>query len=713
MLLSNIYKSNFDMHKIKCVDTNVVNEMINSNETQSLLININSKWKHSYLLKPSTNANGHNKIKMLQNYIVNKNDEFTSYIINLTKAPIFPIMVKQKHNFINELSKHIELGGEIFMFISLRKVGEFDNWWKYSPEQYHSFLVGVNNPSKISYIRNLQNRLLLLLNRISSIKTNQPYNEDIENKIINENSCYFRIICISSVPNIEDLLYSTFNQYEFMNCFSINKVDNQKILNKILLNPNRVKSKNIINSYKIRHLLTNQDNYEHNNSKQEINDVNKVVVLPQKDRNKTTVRESSEINIIEALYRTNAVSKSVKNIEILEHVSGVNLNRITLTIPDKTNFTDIQKKCKDISAFIGKDIDIIKGDKPNTISFLVAKSSREIVYLGDMINQEDFVKFKNENHLPFICGVDIYDNNIYKCLTNAPHLLIAGSTNSGKSVFLNSLLTTLIVTKKHTDVNLILIDPKRVEFNIYEGIPHVKKIVTDNNEALNVLKELVKEMDRRYELLQKYKFKDVKTFNKNNQNKMPYIVCAIDEYNDLKTNNNEIEKYIELIGQKSRASGIHLIICTQRPDRNVMSGVIKTNLPSRISFKLEGSEYITVFGKGIPYNLLGYGDGVVKYTGQSHEFIRFQSPIISTDNEEESKVYEELRNIRNEDNTYFDNLNKMKEIIISTGETRTKQLQRMMEIRNNDIIKLRRQLVEEGFLIKDGRKYKINNSDTL
>src|SRR5690606_2267807 len=163
-----------------------------------------------------------------------------------------------------------------------------------------------------------------------------------------------------------------------------------------------------------------------------------------------------------------------------------------------------------------------------------------------------------------------------------------------------------------------------------------------------------------------------------------------------------------------RASGIHMIICTQTPNKDVIGNTIKTNLPSRISLKLDNNnEYRTVFGTGIPYkNLLGFGDGVVKYVGQVEEFIRFQAPVITLDEVEEEKTYDLIREAfegskvkvhESVEQRQIEPIDALRDIIIEKGETRVKELQQLMGISINKVNEMMKELLEEGFLIKIGR----------
>lgn len=207
---------------------------------------------------------------------------------------------------------------------------------------------------------------------------------------------------------------------------------------------------------------------------------------------------------------------------------------------------------------------------------------------------------------------------------------------------------------------------------------------------------------------------------------MPYKVCIIDEYADLKTLFPEVEDFIGRLGQKARAAGIHLIIATQRPDSKVISGRIKSVIPNAISFNLNNNiNYKTVFGSGIPYsNLLGKGDGVMKIEGYSKEFQRFQSPIVSPNELEEEQVYKKLEKYfkgkysdvgkelinphGNNDNSNNLNihLNRLKKIIANTRETRVTPLRDLIGVKMTTMVKLMNILVEEGWFIKHNSKAK-------
>jgi S-DNA-T family DNA segregation ATPase FtsK/SpoIIIE len=246
----------------------------------------------------------------------------------------------------------------------------------------------------------------------------------------------------------------------------------------------------------------------------------------------------------------------------------------------------------------------------------------------------------------------------------------------------------------------------------------VKKIITDMKKADLLLASLVNEMEKRYDLFAKSGVKNITSYNKNHDDKIPFIVCAVDEYADLVMVNPKVEEHLVRLGQMARAAGVHLIICTQKPLADIVTSVLKSNLPSAISFRLKtSSDYQTVFGKGIPYNLLGKGDGVAKLDGQLKEYERFQSPVLTLVEEDEEDIYNELKELFKdvvvdsgelEEVKIEEPIDKLKRIIAETNELRVSELGRLMEMGNNKVHALIQELVHEEWLRKEGRGYVIN-----
>ena len=250
-----------------------------------------------------------------------------------------------------------------------------------------------------------------------------------------------------------------------------------------------------------------------------------------------------------------------------------------------------------------------------------------------------------ESKLLSVLGRDIMGEPRWMEINKTPHLLVAGSTGSGKSVCVNSILASILMCAKPDEVKLVLVDPKKVELSIYNGVPHLMvPVVTDPKKANIVLKKIVSEMERRYDVFEESKTKNITSYNnyidKQNEGlpendrmkRMPYIVVIIDELADLMlVAAKEVEDSIMRITQMARAAGIHLIVATQRPSTDVITGVVKANIPSRISFAVSsGIDSRTILDMVGAEKLLGKGDMLYLPQGENVP-IRIQGTFISED----------------------------------------------------------------------------------
>ena len=224
----------------------------------------------------------------------------------------------------------------------------------------------------------------------------------------------------------------------------------------------------------------------------------------------------------------------------------------------------------------------------STLGIEVPNQLREDVFLKEIIASEQFRALKSR--LPLALGKDISGNPIVTDMTKMPHLLVAGATGSGKSVALNSMISSLLFSATPSELKIVMIDPKVLELSIYEGIPHlITPVITQPKEASWILQRLVEEMQRRYRVLAEKGVRNIDGYNKlpDKEETLPYIVVIVDELADLMmTAQREVEDSIARLAQMARAAGIHLILATQRPSVDVITGVIKANFPARISFKV-------------------------------------------------------------------------------------------------------------------------------
>lgn len=262
----------------------------------------------------------------------------------------------------------------------------------------------------------------------------------------------------------------------------------------------------------------------------------------------------------------------------------------------------------------------------------VANATSEVVYLRDVIESDRFLAFPSK--LAFALGKDIAGKPIIADIGKMPHILIAGATGSGKSVCINTLITSILYKANPQEVKLIMIDPKVVELSVYNGIPHLLiPVVTDPKKAAGALFWAVNEMTRRYNLFAENNVRDMKGYNEKQEvatSKLPQIVIIIDELADLMmTGAKEVEDAICRLAQMARAAGIHLVIATQRPSVDVITGVIKANIPSRLAFAVSsGTDSRTILDMTGAEKLLGKGDMLFYPVGESKP-IRIQGAFIS------------------------------------------------------------------------------------
>ncbi len=243
------------------------------------------------------------------------------------------------------------------------------------------------------------------------------------------------------------------------------------------------------------------------------------------------------------------------------------------------------------------------------IGIELANPVRQTVYLKEILSSDLFLKKKWV--LPLALGKDIMGEPYITDLAKMPHLLIAGATGAGKSVGLNSMICSLLYKHTPTDLRMLMIDPKRIELSLYDGIPHLlHPVVSDAKEATRALRWAVLEMERRYQLLEEAKARNVASYNKNAEEPIPLLVIIIDELADLMmVSSKEVEGAIARLAQMARAAAIHLIIATQRPSVDVLTGLIKANFPARISFKVSSKvDSRTIIDQGGAERLLGMGD---------------------------------------------------------------------------------------------------------
>ncbi|MGL2589402.1 DNA translocase FtsK [Helicobacter pylori] len=354
----------------------------------------------------------------------------------------------------------------------------------------------------------------------------------------------------------------------------------------------------------------------------------------------------------------------------------------------------------------------------DVVGIEIPNSQSQIIYLREILESELFQK--SSSPLTLALGKDIVGNPFITDLKKLPHLLIAGTTGSGKSVGVNAMILSLLYKNPPDQLKLVMIDPKMVEFSIYADIPHLlTPIITDPKKAIGALQSVAKEMERRYSLMSEYKVKTIDSYNEQAPNNgveaFPYLIVVIDELADLMmTGGKEAEFPIARIAQMGRASGLHLIVATQRPSVDVVTGLIKTNLPSRVSFrvgtKIDSKVILDTDGA---QSLLGRGDMLFTPPG-TNGLVRLHAPFATEDEikrivdfikaqkeveYDKDFLLEESRMPLDTPNYQGDDiLERAKAVILEKKITSTSFLQRQLKIGYNQAATITDELEAQGFL---------------
>ena len=453
---------------------------------------------------------------------------------------------------------------------------------------------------------------------------------------------------------------------------------------------------------------------ESDNTKFEIPSLDLLKLPTKKERGNSNKDDAHDPEFLEKILLDFGVDGKIKKVSHgpvvtlneFEPAAGVKVSKI-INLSD-----DIARNTSSESARIAT----IPGR--NTVGIELPNSSRENVYLREILTNTDFKK--NEIKLPIALGKSISGTPIVGDLTSMPHLLIAGTTGSGKSVCINTIILSLLYRHTPEKCKFILIDPKMLELSTYEGIPHLLcPVITEAKKAASVLGWVVKEMESRYRLMTKEGVRNIDSYNIKHKLPMPYIVVVVDEMSDLMlVAGKEIEHYIQKLSQMARAAGIHIIMATQRPSVDVITGTIKANFPTRISFQVTSKiDSRTILGEQGAEQLLGKGD--MLYMSSANRILRIHAPFVSDDEIEkinnflrsqaEPDYVDEILNFVDEkeigggskssgdkDELYQPAL----EIIKSEGKASTSFLQRKLQIGYNRAARIIDMMEDEGIVSK-------------
>jgi len=353
----------------------------------------------------------------------------------------------------------------------------------------------------------------------------------------------------------------------------------------------------------------------------------------------------------------------------------------------------------------------------------VPNVNREKVRFKEIVASSVFAKSKSK--LTICLGKDIVGNPVVAALDKMPHLLIAGATGTGKSVALNAMICSLLYKATPDDVKLIMVDPKRIELSSYDGIPHlITPVVIDAKKATNALFWAVREMERRYELLSKMNTRNISQYNKKIESdekpdedsewqKLPYLVIVIDELADLMMlASRDVEVTLTRLAQMARAAGIHLILATQRPSVDVLTGIIKANFPTRLTFQVSSkTDSRTIIDTNGAENLLGSGDmlflppGTAKlqrihgaYISESElsqitKFLRAQAKPEYDDEVTAAAVADASADEEQEYDEHYDNAIAL---VTKTGQASISMIQRHLRVGYNRAARMIEVMEKEG-----------------
>ena len=456
--------------------------------------------------------------------------------------------------------------------------------------------------------------------------------------LINDDIFFYILILIIIILFLISINFNPKNLLLFFKrIFSIINKDNNK---------NYTDKSEIINEYipqdEIKNLIQEDLPFIKNENKSEtkikfkLPSLDLLRIPTKKERDNFDKNETHDPIFLEKILMDFGVSGNIKKVSHgpvvtlneFEPAAGVKVSKI-INLSD-----DIARNTSSESARIAT----IPGS--NTIGIELPNNIRENVYLSEILSNADFKK--KEIKLPIALGKSISGKPIVGDLTSMPHLLIAGTTGSGKSVCINTIILSLLFRHTPEKCKFILIDPKMLELSTYEGIPHLLcPVITEAKKAASVLGWVVKEMESRYRLMTKEGVRNIDGYNAKHKLPMPYIVVVVDEMSDLMlVAGKEIENYIQKLSQMARAAGIHIIMATQRPSVDVITGTIKANFPTRISFQVTSKiDSRTILGEQGAEQLLGKGD--MLYMSSANRIVRIHAPFVS-DNEIE-KINNSLR----------------------------------------------------------------------
>jgi S-DNA-T family DNA segregation ATPase FtsK/SpoIIIE len=362
--------------------------------------------------------------------------------------------------------------------------------------------------------------------------------------------------------------------------------------------------------------------------------------------------ENTKVDVGNTEERKQIIEKTLASFGIKSQVvsisTGPAVTQYALKVDEGTKTSRITNLQNDLALALASPNGQVRIEAPipgkSLIGVEVPNLSQQIVNLKPLFSTQAYKTASSKSKLTLVLGKDVSGRDSYYPLNRMPHLLVAGATGSGKSGMIQSIITSILFTNSPDECKFIMVDPKRVELGLYNDIPHlITPVITEPSEAVNALKWVVGEMDKRLHTLSSMGAKNIDSYNeKSGFQAMPYIVVIIDELADLMmTSSNEVERYIVRIAQLSRATGIHLVLATQRPSTDIITGSIKANVPARVAFSVASQvDSRVIIDTGGAEKLLGKGD-MLFVSPESSKPVRIQG--VWVEDEETNKLVSYLK----------------------------------------------------------------------
>lgn len=662
--------------------------------------------------------------------VIEYEKDFTFYEGYLSKPYFMPIYTQGKGSFANDiLNLNLSRDDIVSVQVLFKKKKEY--WRKHAHSMFGSYLRGNDYPASSLVARMFQDKLIAILEKVSPIEVYNEYIDDVENKLMNVLGYQFHLRAAIKSPYHADIKnqmmevlkkydsHNTFEMYptkakhfqtHFSGCVVTGATDTQVLCYDEVMSLFSDRTGTVIEAPK---------------EVVKVAAVDVIKLLPEHRRIAADVDTTIVPRLAEAMKRVGLLDKARLYNESV--ISGIRLMVIESDIPKSLKFSKLTSAQEDIKVALGvESLGVEQGSKPDTVKFTIPLENPLIITLRELLDSPDFREYAGKHPLAFVAGVDEIGEPIYLDLAELVHLLVAGTTGSGKSVFETALILSLILTHTPDELRFVMIDPKLVELAPFADFPHVEEVITDMQEAEEALKRLVDLMEKRYQKFAELKVKEIAVYNEIAEEKMPYVICVIDEYADLHDQVKSVTDHVQRLGQKARAAGIHLVVVTQRPDVKVLDGRIKANIKNAISFNLgDNNDYVVVFKKGIPYTLLGKGDGVMRIEGYKKYFQRFQSPMFCPDKKKEGEYIDKLVEYYDglgyeveslfpddeeegmiEDEAQEHPVERIKRYIAKTKETRSEEIRKELELGANAMKAYMHKLVDDGWLIRHKSKQK-------